>query len=305
MPPALNILLESDAPSLGQLALLCLAAALISCSSVLAFLRLRKDTPALLTGSSSSLIAGVIAATALLVWHATTGPGRGIPLSDNFSTLIWLSLLLCLFVAYVQQRRPLAGLDAFILPITVLMLILAGVFGRATPHEYVAGTWSWVHRLSSYGGALGFAVAAASGAMYLVASARLRKKDPLSTASKLIPLERLEHISFTAVTLGFALLSVGMVTGIFRVSTSATRLGELWFISPKVLLATAVWLIYALVLHAPINPSFRGRKSAWLSLLGFTLMASTIIAVQLIPNYPDSTLEVVPPPAASTSGGAR
>ena len=53
---------------------------------------------------------------------------------------------------------------------------------------------------------------------------------------------------------------------------------------PKVLLAFCVWVVYALVLHAPINPSFRGRKAAMLSILGFVLMVGTLIAVQFMPT---------------------
>jgi len=47
-----------------------------------------------------------------------------------------------------------------------------------------------------------------------------------------------------------------------------------------VLLTFAVWLVYAIVLHAPINPSFRGRRAAVLSVVGFVLMVGTILAVQ-------------------------
>ena len=38
--------------------------------------------------------------------------------------------------------------------------------------------------------------------------------------------------------------------------------------------------MYAIVLHAPINPIFRGRRAAFLSMLGFALMIGTLIAVQ-------------------------
>jgi ABC-type transport system involved in cytochrome c biogenesis permease subunit len=47
-------------------------------------------------------------------------------------------------------------------------------------------------------------------------------------------------------------------------------------------LAVGVWLVYAVVLHAPINPSFRGRKVAVLSVVGFVLMLGTIVTVLLI-----------------------
>jgi ABC-type uncharacterized transport system permease subunit len=83
----------------------------------------------------------------------------------------------------------------------------------------------------------------------------------------------------TAVTLGFALLTVGMITGGIKIITSGQRTSP-----AKVILAVGVWIIYALVLHAPINPSFRGRKVAVLSMVGFMLMLGVIATVLLAPG---------------------
>ena len=123
--------------------------------------------------------------------------------------------------------------------------------------------------------------------MYLIANARLRSKD-LKRAGPgpvLGSLERLEHLTLVAVALGFALLTIGAVTGLARVAKSPgeTSLGDHWFLNPKVLMAMVVWLIYAVVLHSPINPSFRGKKVAILSVVGFVLMIGTLAAAQLVP----------------------
>jgi ABC-type transport system involved in cytochrome c biogenesis permease subunit len=61
-------------------------------------------------------------------------------------------------------------------------------------------------------------------------------------------------------------------------------LGPDWYRQPKVLLTFVAWVVYALVLHSPINPSFRGRKTALLSVVGFVLMIGVIVAVQLMPG---------------------
>jgi hypothetical protein len=42
--------------------------------------------------------------------------------------------------------------------------------------------------------------------------------------------------------------------------------------------------VYALVLHSPLNPSFRGRRAAVLSIVGFVLMVGTVITVMLLPS---------------------
>jgi ABC-type transport system involved in cytochrome c biogenesis permease subunit len=137
--------------------------------------------------------------------------------------------------------------------------------------------------VTAYLGAVAFVIAGATGAMYLIANRRLRRKVRTG-GPNFGSLERLEHITFMAVTTGFALLTIGMITGLARVQHEGNgRLGPHWFTSPKVLLATAVWIVYALILHSPINPSFRGRKTALLSILGLVLMFGTIVAVQLMP----------------------
>ena len=209
------------------------------------------------------------------------------PLEDNFEAFVWLAVLLAGFVLYVQRSRALAGLDWFVWPIVIVLLVAALVFGKAKPQPYVDTTWSWVHRITAYGGTLAFAIAGAAGAMYLVASRRLRSKA-VSHGPRLGSLERLEHLTFTSVTLGFALLTCGLVAGLIwqlRLERSGgpTRLGDQWWASPKVLLAFAVWVVYAVVLHARINPVFRGRKVAILSIVGCLLMVGTLVALNLMP----------------------
>jgi ABC-type transport system involved in cytochrome c biogenesis permease subunit len=41
--------------------------------------------------------------------------------------------------------------------------------------------------------------------------------------------------------------------------------------------------VYAIVLHARINPVFRGRKVAILSIVGCVLMVGTLVALNLTP----------------------
>jgi ABC-type transport system involved in cytochrome c biogenesis permease subunit len=271
-------------PTTGQVALLMVAVALFAVGGVISLLRLRWDREKLRIAAKACLWAGVTVGIAVLVWHYRTR-GSWLPLEDNFDALIWLGLMLTLFVLYVQRARPLGGLDWFVMPIVILLLAAAAVFGLERPHQYpVEGPWSWVHWVTAYGGAVAFAVAGAVGAMYLIVNRRLRRKTV--SGPNFGSLERLEHLTRTAVTLGFAMLTIGMITGmaiILNHPAGGTTLGAQWWRSPKVILALCVWVVYALVLHAPINPSFRGRRTAVLSILGFVLMVGTLVAVQYMP----------------------
>jgi ABC-type uncharacterized transport system permease subunit len=271
----------NDVPTAGQLVLLCAAIGAFAVGVTFSASRLKFDFPWLRIAAKACLYSGITLGIGVLIWHSRQRRSW-LPLEDNFDAMIWLALLLSLFVAYTQRTRPLRGLDWFVMPIVILLLAAAAIFGRTMPHEYLDTTWTRVHVLSTFGGALAFAVAGAAGAMYLLANRRLRsKRQP--PGSGLGSLERLEHITLLSVTLGFALLTIGLITG-FVLLRNRNLLRADWYTQPKVLLTFVAWVVYALVLHSPINPSFRGRRTALLSVIGFVLMIGVLIAVQLMPG---------------------
>src|SRR5918993_819652 len=166
-------------PTTGQLILLVIVVALFVAGGALSFARVRWDRRDLRVASRIFLGVGIVAAGALLAWHAASRR-NWVPIGDNFDALVWLATLLAMFTLYVQRHRTLGALDWFVMPLVIALLIAAGVFGRTEYHEYhpaVDNTWAWVHRVTSYGGAVAFAIAAASGAMYVVASKKLRDKQ--------------------------------------------------------------------------------------------------------------------------------
>jgi ABC-type uncharacterized transport system permease subunit len=256
--------------------LLLIAVALFAAGGAISLLRRWREEERLRIAAKASMYGGLTAAIGVIVWHSLAR-GQWQPMRDNFESLIWLGVLLAAFVAYVQRVKPIRGLDWFVMPVVIVLLGAAAFFGTSEFHEYQTlgrDTWIWVHRVTAYGGAAAFAVAAPVGAMYVIASRRLRsKKGGPAFAS----LERLERVMMGAVTLGFALLTVGLVTGIGRMVESRPPVA-------KVLLTSMAWLVYAVVMHAPINPRFRGRKAAALSVLGFVFVIGTIVAVQLVPG---------------------
>jgi ABC-type uncharacterized transport system permease subunit len=262
-------------PSDGQLGLLCVAIALFAIGGLLSLLRLRLDRNSVRIAAKACAYSGITCAIAVLCWHSIDR-ASWLPLEDNFDALIWLAVLLALFVMYVQRTRPVGGLDWFIMPTVIALLIAAAVLGRAKPHEYLPTIWSWVHRTTAYGGALAFAVAGAVGTMYLIVNHRLRTKQ-LPAGPNLGSLERLEGLTLEAVSLGFALLTIAAVMGFIELGRGKQTSAA------KVVLASCVWLVYAIVLHAPINPRFRGRKVAVLSVVGFVLMIGTLVAAFAMP----------------------
>jgi ABC-type uncharacterized transport system permease subunit len=270
----------------GQLALIIASAAFFLGGAAMSVMQGWLNRRPIRIAAKSMDYWAICLAAAAVIWHCLGRSGSWLPLEDNFETLATLGILLGLFVMYIQRTRPIPGLDWFLLPIVVLLLVSAAVFGTVRPNSRPAGGWwAWTHVLSSYGGAMAFAVAASVGCVYLLLSARLRDKRTMP-GPNMGSLERLERVTQISMRLGFALLTLGMITGLVIVLDTGPNngLGPHWMTSPKVLLATVVWVIYALVLHTPISSGVRGRRSAMLSILGFVLMFGTLIAVQFMPR---------------------
>jgi ABC-type uncharacterized transport system permease subunit len=269
-------------PTDGQIGLLLHGIMMFAIAAGISLSRLRWEQTWSRSAAMICTWSGTALSLSVVLWRALDSHAW-LPLEDNFDALLWLGLLTAAFVIYVQSRRPIGGLDWFLIPMVTLVLTAAAIFGRERYHDYVVGTWSWVHGMTAFGGLGAFFVAGAAGITYLVATHRLRSKltaggPPLGS------LERLEHVTFTSVTLGFALLSIALATGLGIISHrgAATSMGAHWASSPKVVLTFGIWLVYAVVLHSPLNPSIRGRTTALLSILGLVLSIAVVVAVQFM-----------------------
>ncbi len=266
-------------PDIGQLALLCVAVACLVAGGIVSLLHRDKDTLTRWRILRWCSAGAIVSAVGVIIRHYAAS-AHWQPVSDNFEALIWLGVLIAGFVLYMQSIKPIVGLDWFLMPAAMGLLVAAGVVAKLdykAYHPIVDSVWYWVHYVTSYGGTACFVVAAAGGAMYVMSVARLRKK--LSALPMTGSLERLERIMMTYVTLGFALLTIGLLTGLVIVLKQRGTPPM-----AKVVLSSATWLLYAIVMHAPINPRFRGRRAALLSVMGIVLVFGTLVAAQFVPG---------------------
>jgi len=261
--------------TLGLLALTLLTVA----GEVVALLSLRKPTAKPSIWISVALIV-VLVGTAVLAggrWYSQGDAWR--PLAAHVDGLLLIGLMLAATVLLIHHRPRLRGLVAFGLPL--LTVILAwGVCASAWTYqafdlETFDPVWKVVHLAAVYLGTAGSAIAAGAGAMYLYVQKRLKSKQAMNTAGPLASLEALEALTIRAATLGFALLTLGLASGMMIFSWSSGRVGNEWWASPKVWLAIAAWLVYCIVMNARHAATFRGARAAWLAIGGLILLLAT------------------------------
>ncbi len=77
--------------------------------------------------------------------------------------------------------------------------------------------------------------------------------------------DTLDELNYQSVSLGFPLLTLGVILGAFW---GHLAWGRYWAWDPKETWAFISWLIFAFFLHMRIFAGWNGRRIAWIGLLG-------------------------------------
>ena len=120
------------------------------------------------------------------------------------------------------------------------------------------------------------------GVVYLLADRQLRRKG-LDSSHRWIglpPLASMERFTQWMIYGGFPLLSISTLAGILLMIHEGKQTEGGAAQHTKIAFGILSWLVYALAIHVPFNPSFRGRRAAWLSVAGFVLFIGAYIAAK-------------------------
>ena len=90
------------------------------------------------------------------------------------------------------------------------------------------------------------------------------------------PARTLDEINYKAITIGFPMLTLGIITGAIWAHYAW---GSYWSWDPKETGSLVTWLIYAAFLHARYTHAWQGKKTALLSVVGFCAVIFTYFGV--------------------------
>lgn len=234
-----------------------------------------------------SLVAGFVLHTASLVtdW-VEDGHYPLFGLRETLSFLAW-TLVVAYLLTWTRYRT--VALGSFTLPLVSLLTFTAmlardSTAGATGELARSAGA-SWLFPLHTtlliFAYAAFFVVFAAS-VMYLVQERELRHKTFGAFFHRLPSLMTVNDIATHAAGIGFTLLTLGVLTGMLW---SSERDGRLWHNDPKEIFAALTWLLYLVLIAYRSTASWRGRRAAWLGVIGFALVLCTFFGPQLLGSY--------------------
>jgi ABC-type transport system involved in cytochrome c biogenesis permease subunit len=92
--------------------------------------------------------------------------------------------------------------------------------------------------------------------------------------------EDLDEISYRAIAIGFPIYTLGAL--IFAMIWAEIAWSRFWGWDPKEVWALITWLFYSAYLHLRLSRGWQGKKSSWLSVIGFVIVMFTLVGVNLV-----------------------
>ncbi|MDR1711540.1 MAG: c-type cytochrome biogenesis protein CcsB [Propionibacteriaceae bacterium] len=113
---------------------------------------------------------------------------------------------------------------------------------------------------------VGFAILSYGAACVSCGAAVLYLLRPRMTVLRRISEDRLDEIGYKGAVVAFPLMTIMIVLGALWADTAW---GRYWGWDPKETAALVTWLVYGAFLHARVVRGWRGKKAAWLLIVGF------------------------------------
>jgi cytochrome c-type biogenesis protein CcsB len=265
--------------------------ALYSLSSIgyLLYLRINRDII-----QKAAFLSVIIGFLSHLIYFILRWSKAGFfPVSSLYESLILFSLVASGMFIYIETRYKLKIVGTFIMPLVLLMVSIPVLIPILLPYynthvfsstitpllPILQSPWLLIHTLFCFFSYSAFVQSFGLGFMYLLQERQLKAKTANQLYFRLPPLNILDIIGYNMMRFGFVFLTLGLISGSIWAKDTW---GAYWNWDPKEVWTLITWLIYASILHARFISGFRGKKAAYLAILGFVSLLFTFIGVSYL-----------------------
>jgi len=203
------------------------------------------------------------------------------PITNFHEALSFLALcIVCIFL-YIKKKYRIDTIGSIILPSISLLLIWASFYPsdiKPLP-PVLKSYWLPIHTIFSFLGNAIFFTGFFTSIVYLITERSIKKKK-LSALSRRFPsLETLDAINYRCIAYGFPFLTIGIISGSIW---AGFAWGSYWSWDPKETWSLITWIVYAILIHNRLAIGWRGKKTAYMMIIGFFSILFTFFGVNLL-----------------------
>jgi len=239
------------------------------------------------------LLIGIVAHTAsLVVITAAIGKPPFLNLYEYMLSFTWAAAVVYVVIESLMRNTAFGG---FCVPVIALFVVFTELLPNGKIDESVMpalnSAWLVPHVATACLAYGAFTIAFVLAIMYLLrerADVRLTREEgkgggkgggKLFWVSRLPAAKLLDHTIYRTLAFGFLMQTLLLITGAIWAQFAW---GRYWGWDPKETWALITWIIYAAYLHTRTVMGWRGRKSAWLAIIGFAATGFTLIGVSFL-----------------------
>jgi ABC-type transport system involved in cytochrome c biogenesis permease subunit len=203
--------------------------------------------------------------------------------SRAVATFVWLLALSYLYLEVTTDER---AMGVFIVPILVGLQLIPTMFpGVERMDPVLDSPWFWVHVSSLLFAYASCALAGVLGLTYVLQFKEIKKKQLGYFYTRLPSLQTLDVMNSRAVKIGWLFLTLGLAVGAIWTAQARVlapddpNLMAMSLQDPKILGAVITWGVYSFAVFSRRTMGWTGRRAAWLSALGFTIVLLNFLPI--------------------------
>lgn len=227
--------------------------------------------------ATNFVLIGLISHTLALIFR-TIESGHA-PFTNMYESLSFFSWATVLALVIIEKKYQLRAAGAYVILIVIALMAVASsplMPKEATPLvPALQSYWLWLHVSVTLLGEGFFAVAFVTSILYLIADSKVRQEKPTSLSP-----DKLDSLSYRLIAIGFPLFTLGGL--IFGMIWAYRAWGSYWSWDPKEVWSLITWFVYALYLHTRLVMGWKGRRSAFIAILGFLAALFTYFGVNYL-----------------------
>ena len=196
-------------------------------------------------------------------------------LSNVTSLVAWAVALIFLLTSL---RKPIENLAIFIMPAAAASIVVQWGW-PSLPTQTVASVWLFAHLVVSILAYSLLSIAVVQALMLAMQERRLHGKHAGRSLRVLPPLQTMETLMFQMLAIGFALLSLTLVSGLFF---SEQLFGRPLVWSHHIVLAFFAWVVFGVLLAGRWRFGWRGQQAVRWTVAGFVLLLFAYLGTQFV-----------------------
>lgn len=212
----------------------------------------------------------------LLAQNIFADGGFDLGVFNAVSLIVWLTLMVYWGARFFY---PLGGLQALVLPLAAVTMLLPGVFPADHQLIHTDLLAFRVHIAVAMLAYSLFTIAVLHAVLISLVEKRLHQANMPRLLRNLPPLMTMEHLLFRMIAIGFILLTLTLVSGIFF---SEEIFGKVWQFNHKVLFGLVSWCVFAMLLWGQRYYGWRGKIAVRWTVSGFVFLLMAYLGSKFV-----------------------